>query len=178
MIDSSEDVSGEASSDSQPKASRAMKKPKNDAKTMKSGFSTHAAITDLGLDRLDMTIDESAKNTSHFMNLVLNQGFRAGEDAMSGDLYTCSDVEAMHVYNMPAYDPEDCFYELVEDSVALVNHEQQGKTGGHHIVYTLGYEICMRSKDEDVKSEESKKENDKSIDTDTATSDNRRIGDT
>ena len=130
VIDSSEDESCEAPSDSQFKTSRAMKKPKNDASTIKSGFSTHAAVTDLGLDRLDMTIDESTKHTSHFINLVLSQGFRAGEDAMSGDLYTFSNVEAMHVYNLPVHDPKTVSMSLLKTQLHLLTTSSGEKQAG------------------------------------------------
>jgi len=53
-----------------------------------------------------MTSDESTKNASHFINLVLNLGLRAAEDVTTETVCIHFDVEAMHIYDMPVYDPE------------------------------------------------------------------------
>ncbi|EDU44409.1 predicted protein [Pyrenophora tritici-repentis Pt-1C-BFP] len=122
-MESSEYESDEAPSDRRRK-SRATKKARVESTITilkwEPAFATHAAVTDVGLDRLDMTIDDSTKNTSHFIDLVQHQGLRATEDAMTGSVYTPSSTEAMHVYDMPLYDAEGRFYELIEDSVALL----------------------------------------------------------
>ncbi|KAI1551685.1 hypothetical protein PtrSN002B_005522 [Pyrenophora tritici-repentis] len=150
-MESSEYESDEAPSDRRRK-SRATKKARVESTITilkwEPAFATHAAVTDVGLDRLDMTIDDSTKNTSHFIDLVQHQGLRATEDAMTGSVYTPSSTEAMHVYDMPLYDAEGRFYELIEDSVALVDYEQPDGPKEielyvmHVIVKLIGSRIC------------------------------------
>jgi len=78
---------------------------------------------------LGITIDETTKNASHFLDLVNSKGLKlketAREDLSALPTYGLSDTKgAKYVRDLPHHAPDTRLYEFDEESVNLVDYVQ------------------------------------------------------
>ncbi|KAK3074928.1 hypothetical protein LTR53_002239 [Teratosphaeriaceae sp. CCFEE 6253] len=76
---------------------------------------------DLGLDNIGITLDHITRIANRFVGFVKDGGLKPKAKARHD--YTPSYEEPQHVLDLPLYDPQNRHYELIEDKVALYDHE-------------------------------------------------------
>ncbi|KAI4920043.1 hypothetical protein J4E90_002183 [Alternaria incomplexa] len=109
--------------------SQVVKRPKADPPPADSPRRDLATSTLLDQTNLGITIDETTKNASHFLDLVNSKGLKlketAREDLSALPTYGLSDTKgAKYVRDLPHHAPDTRLYEFDEESVNLVDYVQ------------------------------------------------------